>query len=141
MSRATKKTGSSNILSNGSTPTNSRMQKIDELLHRALAKMISSEIDDPRLVGVTVVGVKVSKDLSIAKVYVTFFDDSKVAENLAMLNDYAKRFRGRLAAKVKLRKIPALRFYHDDSLLVGNRMNALFANINNINNKKIDKTN
>ncbi|MBQ0025435.1 MAG: 30S ribosome-binding factor RbfA [Bacteroidales bacterium] len=67
---------------------------------------------------VTVSGVKMTPDLSGAKVYVSIFPSAKAAEVLKTLEDEKGRIRGdlgRLVAK-QLRIVPELTFFLDDSL-------------------------
>lgn len=67
---------------------------------------------------VSVSGVNVSPDLSIAKVYLSIFPSEKAASILENIRAQAKTVRYDLAALVKnvLRKCPELHFYLDDSL-------------------------
>lgn len=67
---------------------------------------------------VTVSGVKISPDLSVAKVYVSIFPSSKSEEVLKIINDNAKSLRGELGKKIskQLRIVPELIFFLDDSL-------------------------
>lgn len=67
---------------------------------------------------VSVSGVNVSPDLSIAKVYLSIFPSEKAAGILENIRAQAKTVRYDLAAIVKnvLRKCPELHFYLDDSL-------------------------
>lgn len=67
---------------------------------------------------VTVSGVKMTPDLSVAKAYVSIFPSSKAGEVMKILEDEKGGMRGelgRLVAK-QLRIVPELSFYLDDSL-------------------------
>ena len=67
---------------------------------------------------VTVSGVKVSPDLSVAKVYVSIFPSAKADAVMKNLNENVRTYRGELGAKVakQLRIVPELVFYLDSSL-------------------------
>ena len=67
---------------------------------------------------VSVSAVRVSPDLSIARVYLSVFPSDKGAEILAEINRSAKTVRYELAQIVRhqLRKTPELSFFLDDSL-------------------------
>ena len=71
--------------------------------------------------------VEVSKDLSFAKVYVTFFDQeiADTTEQIKILNRASAYIRTLVAARIKLRVTPELRFVHDASLEQGIRISAL----------------
>ena len=62
--------------------------------------------------------VRVSPDLSVAKVYLSIFPPEKSQELLESIRASAKTVRYELAQKVRfqLRKCPELTFYLDDSL-------------------------
>ena len=62
--------------------------------------------------------VRISPDLSIAKVYLSIFPSEKAQATIDSINASAREIRYELAQKVRfqLRKIPELRFYLDDSL-------------------------
>ena len=67
---------------------------------------------------VTVSGVRVSPDLSVAKVYVSIFPSEKAEKVMSLLNDNVRMYRGELGAMVakQLRIVPELVFYLDSSL-------------------------
>lgn len=67
---------------------------------------------------VSVSGVRITPDLSIARVYLSIFPPQKAAEILENVKKQTKTVRYELARNVKevLRKCPDLQFYLDDSL-------------------------
>lgn len=67
---------------------------------------------------VTVSGVKISQDLSLAKVYLSIFPSAKSGVVMKIIEDSAKSLRGELGRAVakQLRIVPELAFYLDDSL-------------------------
>jgi ribosome-binding factor A len=102
-----------------------RIQKLSELIQRELANIMLKEMDDPLFKQITVTAVKVSKDLSVAKVYVSCFDQSKVQEVLQLLQANAKAVRYLLAQNLNLRKTPSLYFVHDISVIYGQKLSTL----------------
>jgi len=131
---STRKSGQRSVVAQhgGSVlPANSRMHKINEIMHRDLAKIISQECKDPRLGMVTVTGVEVSKDLSVAKVFVTVLEAEKTEQSLQILNSAAGFCRSRLSQQITLRKMPALRFIYDKSVTTGCRINSIFSHMEN----------
>ncbi len=67
---------------------------------------------------VTVSEVRISPDLSVAKVYVSIFPSGKQSEVMFSLQDQNKALRGELGRKVgkQLRIVPELVFYLDTSI-------------------------
>ncbi len=107
----------------------SRTQRVAEQLQRDLAQLIQQEVKDPRLGLVTVNGVKISKDLSYADVYVTILgsdeSDEQISTSVKILNRAAGFLRGRAAKMIKLRVMPQLRFHYDASVSRGNYLSSL----------------
>lgn len=108
----------------------SRTDRIADQMQKELALLIQREVKDPRLNAmVTVSGVKVSKDLGYADVYVTFLglEDAAEAiqENLAILRHAAGYLRTRLGQSIKLRSLPQLRFHYDASVVRGRALSSL----------------
>lgn len=107
-----------------------RVDRIAEVIQRKLAEVIQKEVKDPRLPGfVTVSAVKVSKDLSHAKVYFTVFNGDPADAGI-VLNNAASYLRTVLAKSLTMRTVPQLNFVHDKSLEYGNRLSRLIDEVN-----------
>jgi ribosome-binding factor A len=104
-----------------------RNSRVSSQIQKELAQILQRSIKDPRLGFVTVNEVVVSKDLAIAKVYVTVLnaDKATIRENIDILNDAAPYLRSELDKHMKMRMIPELRFYYDDSMDRGLRVSEL----------------
>ena len=89
--------------------------------------MLQREVRDPRLAAVTVAAVKVSRDLSHAKIYVTFLDldEAQVVSGMQALSRAAGFLRSGLARRIKMRAVPELRFIHDTSISHGLHLSEL----------------
>jgi len=79
---------------------------------------ILREVKDPRVSKLlSIVKLDVSGDMSYAKVYVSAIEGrEKTAESVKALKNAAGYIRRELGAKLKLRKVPELRFVADDSI-------------------------
>jgi ribosome-binding factor A len=114
----------------------SRAQRVGGQIQRILSEFLHKEIKDPRLAPVVVTGVKMTRDLRIAKIYYTAqsaTDSSSrqgAAEGLESAKGYLKRS---LAAELGLRYMPDLKFYHDDSLDYGAHIDQLLESIKSDN--------
>lgn len=104
-----------------------RTERIGAELQRDIAELIRNQVKDPRLRLVTIQEVRVSRDLSHAKVYFTCFpSDEGGAEQARLLNGRLAGFlRGQLARRVRLRTVPQLHFVHDESIAQGERLSQL----------------
>ena len=92
-----------------------RQAKIARLLQRELSEIFRRQT---AAMGGVLVSVRVSPDLSIAKVYLSIFPPEKAQDILANIKQQSKTVRYELAQAVRqvLRKCPDLAFYLDDSL-------------------------
>ena len=103
-----------------------RLDRINDGIMRELAILIQQKIKDPRVGMVSVTEVKVSRDLSHAKVYVSLLlPDEKISEGIKALNHAAGFLRYELAQRIDLRFMPVLRFYYDDSSIRSGRIGML----------------
>lgn len=95
-----------------------RQAKISRLLQKELSEIFRQQTAKTHGVMISVSAVRVSPDLSIAKVYLSVFPSEKSQELLESIKHSAKTIRYDLAQKVRfqLRKTPELAFYLDDSL-------------------------
>ncbi len=80
---------------------------------------------------ITVTGVKVSPDLSIARAYVSILPESKKNAVLEALRENSKFLRQKLGARVRhqLRIVPELHLYLDDTLEYVEKMDKLFSGL------------
>ena len=102
-----------------------RFDRLAQQMQQEMALILQRDIKDPRLhTMITVSDVNVSKDLSHAKIYVTFLglDADKDALNLQILNDASGFIRSLIAKRIQARIVPTVRFYFDKSLDDGIRM-------------------
>ena len=100
-------------------PASTRQLKVARELQKALAEIIRSKgmaAFDGALV--TVSEVRVSPDLSVAKVYVSIFPSAKQEAVMGILEENNKALRGELGHIVakQLRIVPELVFYLDTTL-------------------------
>ena len=95
-----------------------RQSKIARLIQKDLSNIFQAQTRQMRGVLVSVSVVRVSPDLSIAKVYLSVFPSSRAQEIIDNVNNNAKQIRFELGnlERHQLRIIPELKFFLDDSL-------------------------
>ncbi|MFA9388164.1 MAG: 30S ribosome-binding factor RbfA [Prolixibacteraceae bacterium] len=96
-----------------------RQNKVSRLIQKELADFFQQEsrsLFKGKLISVTV--VRVSKDLSVAKIYLSIFPSEGSAEFISVVKQVSGQVRGYLGQKVgkQLRIVPHLDFFIDDSL-------------------------
>lgn len=96
-----------------------RQNKIAKLIQKEMAEVVT-RINQVQFKGklVTVTEARVTKDLSIARIYFSIYPSEFGAEILELLKHDSKAIRGELGRRLgkSLRIIPNLEFYKDDSL-------------------------
>jgi ribosome-binding factor A len=109
----------------------SRNQRMGPLILRTLNELIRFDLNDPGLSGVSLTSIDLSHDLSIAKIYfssIQFNDEIHIpAKGLARATGYLRK---KLGASIKIRHVPELRFYHDDSIIKGMEISSLIDQAN-----------
>lgn len=97
----------------------SRTDRVASEIFRTLTEILHKETKDPRLQSVNLTECKVSKDLSIAKVYFTVIgsnESDEMAQDAIKALEKAKGFfRTEVGKQIKLRITPEIRFYYDSS--------------------------
>jgi ribosome-binding factor A len=96
-----------------------RQKKVSRLIQKELAEIFirkNNEIAPGKLVSVTI--VRVSPDLSFAKVFISIFPSVNQEEIIEAIRDHAPKIRFELGQKVRnqLRIVPEIAFFRDDSL-------------------------
>jgi ribosome-binding factor A len=91
-----------------------RPERLAEVLREEITEIVGYELDDPRLLTVTVTDVRVSDNLRDAKVYVTVQgDENEIKEALKALQRAATFVRQQVALSLDLRHAPHLNFVRD----------------------------
>lgn len=110
-----------------------KMERINSELAKQIAKIISEDIKDPRLgdalIGVT--KVYTTPDLKYAKAYLSIYaPNADAVKEAYMTVCRSKAFiRARLKESVKMRLIPEITYYIDDSVDYGNKIDEILAQI------------
>ena len=103
-----------------------RHQRLGNQLLRTLSELLRFETKDPRLEGVSLTAVELSRDLSVARVYFSLLDPNGDPAPVQACLDGASGFlRRHLGKAIKVRHVPELRFHHDDSAAVGEKISHL----------------
>ena len=95
-----------------------RQNKISRLLQKELSEIFLLQTKSMPVTLVSVSAVRISPDMSIARVYLSVFPSEKAEEMVTNINNNMKSIRYELGTRVRhqLRIIPELKFFVDDSL-------------------------
>ncbi len=103
-----------------------RTRRVGEQIRRVLAELIRDKIRDPRMRLISMTNIEVSRDLSYARIYVTFMGDIKDrAECVIALNHAALFLRWELGREIHIRTVPRLEFRYDEVVEYAARLSAL----------------
>ena len=95
-----------------------RSDRVGDLIRQEVASiLLHGELNDPRIGFVTITHVKMTPDLRDAKIYFSQLGTEKEKkESCAGLNSASGYLRRMLAKQLRLRCIPKVTFYYDETL-------------------------
>ena len=106
-----------------------RSDRLASQIHRELSTLIRTSLKDPRLAQPSILDVKVTRDLSLAKVYFSVLnpeDSESTQEALSHAAGFLQREIGRV---IKARITPKLKFIFDDTDIRGRTMDELIDSV------------
>jgi ribosome-binding factor A len=93
-----------------------RIDKIEHMIKEEISLILLLKMQDPALSLLTITNVKVSPDLKLAKIYLSVFNKENreiVLEKVIASTGY---IRSELAHRIRLRFVPDLKFFIDDTI-------------------------
>jgi len=99
------------------TRSNYRIERVNEVIKEVLSELVMNEVKDPRVGLVTIVGVRVTNDLSSAKVLFSVMgDEAQRATTMKILKGASSYMRRVLVRQMDVKVAPELHWVYDDSL-------------------------
>lgn len=102
-----------------------RVQRIQSVIGKNISEIIQFEVKNPHIGFCTVNEVVVTRDFSLAKVYVSFLGAKYPYQNLEELNKVKGFIRSSLAKKIDIRKTPIIEFYLDETISKTERLDKI----------------
>ena len=112
-----------------------RIEKVENLIKEEISLIFLRKLQDPTLGLLTITNVKLSPDLRVAKVYISVFEKEKREFALEKISAVTGYIRSELASKIRIKFIPELRFYIDDTLDYVEKIDNLIKKIHKDDNK------
>ncbi|MBI2067093.1 MAG: 30S ribosome-binding factor RbfA [Deltaproteobacteria bacterium] len=107
-----------------------RIERLKEEVRQIVTEILLYEMRDPRFQHIIVTKVHLTKDLSLARIYYEKGATSELKEALQEAFEKAKGFvRRRLASQLKLRIMPQVEFYFDETNQEIQRVEELFSKL------------
>ena len=108
---------------------NNRLERVNAELQKEVATIINNDLRDPQITSmIGVSSVDVAPDLANARVYLSIYGGD-AQDTLNRIKGAGSFIRGKLAKRIRLRIIPRLDFYLDNSLGYGQKIDELLNNI------------
>lgn len=93
-----------------------RIDKVEHLIKEEISLIFLHKLQYLNLGFVTITNVRVSPDLKLAKIYLSVFEKEKREMVLDRVTDKKGYIRTELAHRIRIKFIPDLKFYIDDTL-------------------------
>ena len=118
-----------------------KQDRMDAILMKEISRILQFELKNPKLGFVTVTDVQCTRDMSQAKVFVSFLGQQDRNEaGMKILNQSKGFIRSTLAKNVKMRKVPDLIFVQDKSLERGRKIDNIIKQINEKEDPKTEES-
>lgn len=107
-----------------------KQDRMDQILLREISRILQFELKNPKLGFVTVTDVQCTRDMSQAKVYVSFLGkQDRNDAGMKVLRQSKGFIRSIVAKNVKAYKVPDLIFVQDKTLEKGRKIENILADI------------
>lgn len=104
----------------------SRPSRIGDQLRAEISDLLARQVHDPGIGFLTITHVKVTPDLQMARVYYTTLgDDRAKRESGRALERAAPFLRRQIGSRLRLKRVPHLEFFFDESIERGDRIERL----------------
>jgi ribosome-binding factor A len=103
--------------------SSNRPERVGEAIRDELSQMIARDVHDPGIGFLTLTRVKVTPDLQSARVYYTTLGDEAARRETGKALKRAMPFlRRQLGQRLRLRRVPELDFFYDESIAHADRV-------------------
>ena len=116
-----------------------RIDKVEHLIKEEISLIFLHKLSNLNLGFVTITNVRVSPDLKIAKIYISVFEKEKRQLVLDKIEDRKGYIRSKLAHRIRIKFIPELKFFIDDTLDYVEKIEGLIKKIHEDDGNKTNK--
>ena len=112
--------------------SSSRPTRVADQIRVEISDLLAREVHDPGIGFLTVTHVKVTPDLQQARVYYTTLGDEKGRRETERALQRATAFlRRQLGSRLRLRRVPELQFFFDESIERQDRIERILQDLQN----------
>jgi ribosome-binding factor A len=107
-----------------------RPSRVGDQLRAEISELLARHVRDPGIGFLTITQVNVTPDLQIARVYYTTLGDEKARRDSARALGRAIPFlRRQIGSRLRLKRVPQLEFFFDESIERGDRIERILKDI------------
>ena len=107
-----------------------RPSRVGDQLRAEISDLLARQVHDPGIGFLTVTQVTVTPDLQVARVYYTTLGDERARRDTARALGRATPFlRRQLGSRLRLKRVPLLEFFFDESVERGDRIERILNEI------------
>jgi ribosome-binding factor A len=107
-----------------------RANRVGDQVRSELAQLLARHVHDPGVGFLTLTYVRVTADLQLARVYYTIMGDEKARQDSARALRRATPFlRRQLGQRLRLRRVPELEFFYDESIARHDRIERILQDL------------
>jgi ribosome-binding factor A len=107
-----------------------RPDRVGEQIRQELSQILSQQVHDPGIGFLTLTRVKVTPDLQLARVLYTVFGDEKQRKETQKALERALPYlRRQIASRIRLRRVPDLQFFYDESVAHQDRIEKILLDL------------
>ncbi len=119
-----------------------RIDRVEHLIKQEISLIflykLQDKFQDTTFGFITITSVKVSPDLKTAKIYLSVFEKEKREFVLEKVKGVAGYIRTELASRIRIKFVPELKFFIDDTLDYVEKIEGLIKKIHEDDNKRND---
>jgi len=105
-----------------------RAERVADEIYRLVSEMLTMELSDPRLQGVRITRVNMTRDLKIARVHFHINDVSDEVKQTVINGFVSARgfLKRKIGTNLALKYTPEMEFFYDDSIDLRDKIESLF---------------
>jgi ribosome-binding factor A len=116
-----------------------RIDKVEHLIKEEISLIFLHKLSNLDLGFITITNVRLSPDLKIARIYLSVLEKEKRSLVLDKIEDKKGYIRTELAHRIRIKFIPELKFFLDDTLDYVEKIEGLIKKIHEDDDNKADE--
>ena len=110
--------------------SSNRPDRVGEAIRVELSQLLAKDVHDPGIGFITLTKVSVTPDLQLARIYYTTLGDEKAQKETGKALHRASPFlRRQIAQRVRLRRVPEIEFFYDQSVANQDRVERILQDL------------